>query len=153
MYNLNSKIECQYCKKKFKQETYLIKHQKNTKYCVIIQKQLVEKDIENSIQNLQNAKININREINDLVYDDDLIADASEDLLKKKNDEIHAVYLQFEKEKIIIDNEYNYNVSTLLNNGDIKNNLEQYYTFEKNKISKIQNIFSEFENKKLEIQN
>ena len=144
---------CKYCKKIFKKEIYLIKHQKNAKYCVIIQKKIAEKEVEKSIKNLQTVKEEINIEISDLLnLNGDLITNNSEELENKKIDEIHSMYLIFENDKIQIENEYNLQVYTLLDKGNIKHNLEEYYTIEKIKISKLQNIYSEFENKKSEIQ-
>ena len=144
---------CKYCKKIFKKEIYLIKHQKNAKYCVIIQKKIAEKEVEKSIQNLQTVKEEINDEIRDLLNTNgDLIVNNSGELEKNKIDEIHNVYLLAENDKILVENEYNLQVSTILEKGDIKHNLEEYYTLEKSKISKLQDIYSQFENKKLEIQ-
>ena len=149
-----NKNECQYCKKVFKKDIYLTKHQKNAKYCVIIQKQIAEQEVEKSIQNLQTVKEEINVEIQDLInVNGDLIESNSTELQKKKIDEIHSIYLEFENDKICIENEYNLEVSKVLNKGGIKNNLEEYYNLEKIKISKIQSIYTEFENKKIEIQN
>ena len=149
----NNKNECQYCKKTFKKDIYLAKHQKNAKYCVIIQKKIAEKEVEKSIQNLQTVKEEINDEIRDLLNTNgDLIVNNSGELEKNKIDEIHNVYLLAENDKILVENEYNLQVSTILEKGDIKHNLEEYYTLEKSKISKLQDIYSQFENKKLEIQ-
>ena len=145
-----NKNECQYCKKVFKKDIYLTKHQKNAKYCVIIQKQIAEQEVEKSIQNLQTVKEEINVEIQDLInVNGDLIESNSTELQKKKIDEIHSIYLEFENDKICIENEYNLEVSKVLNKGGIKNNLEEYYNLEKIKISKIQSIYTEFENKKI----
>ena len=149
----NNINECQYCKKTFKKDIYLAKHQKNAKYCVIIQKKIAEKEVEKSIQNLQTVKEEINDEIRDLLNTNgDLIVNNSGELEKNKIDEIHNVYLLAENDKILVENEYNLQVSTILEKGDIKHNLEEYYTLEKSKISKLQDIYSQFENKKLEIQ-
>ena len=149
----NNKNECQYCKKTFKKDIYLAKHQKNAKYCVIIQKKIAEKEVEKSIQNLQTVKEEINDEIRDLLNTNgDLIVNNSGELEKNKIDEIHSIYLLAENDKILVENEYNLQVSIILEKGDIKHNLEEYYTLEKSKICKLQDIYSQFENKKLEIQ-
>ena len=114
---------------------------------------MAEKEVEKSIQNLQTVKEEINDEIRVLLNTNgDLISNNSGELEKKKIDEIHSIYLLFENDKILLENQYNFQVSTLLEKGDIKNNLEEYYTLEKSKISKLQDIYSQFENKKSEIQ-
>jgi len=144
--------ECKFCKKNFKKESYVTKHQKNAKYCIIIQKKMAEEEVEKSIQDLQNVKEGIKDEIQELVnFTGDLIVNNSLDLEKKKIDEIHSKYLEFENEKMLIENKYNLQVSQFLDKGDLKTNIEEYYMIEKNKIDKIQELYSMFENEKNEI--
>ena len=143
-------VECRYCKKTFKKDSYLAKHQKTAKYCIIIQKKIAEKDIEDSIQNLMNAKESINKELNDLEEVNEF--NNLEELEKKKIDEIHSLYLDFEKEKINIENEYKSKAASIIDNINIQNNLEEYYNLDKIKIKKLNDMYLEFETKKKEVQ-
>lgn len=145
-------VECQYCKKKFKKDSYLAKHQKTAKYCIIIQKKIAGNDIEDSIQNLMIAKDSINKEIDEMEDINVSTLNNLEELDKKKIDEIHSLYLNFEKEKISIENEYNSNTSSFMSNNNIHNSLNDYYNLDKIKILKLHNIYTEFENKKKEVQ-
>ena len=145
---------CQYCKKKFKKESYLSKHQKNTKYCLTIQqKKDDEKELENTIQNLQNAKVGLNNEIMDIIVDnhDEIISNKTDDLEKMMIDEVHDAFLEFENKKILTEDEYNAQLSLLLNNN-LKNNMGEYYDTEKNKINKLQEMYLLFEKKKTDIE-
>ena len=145
---------CQYCKKKFKKESYLSKHQKNTKYCLTIQqKKENEKELEYTIQNLQNAKDGLNNEIMDIIVDnhDEIITDKTDELEKIMTDEVHDAFLDFESKKILIEDEYNTKLSLLLSNN-LKNNMGEYYDTEKNKINKLQEMFLLFEKNKIDIE-
>jgi hypothetical protein len=145
---------CQYCEKKFKKESYLSKHQKNTKYCLTIQqKKDDEKELENTIQNLQNAKAGLNNEIMDIIVDnhDEIISNKTDDLEKIMIDEVHDAFLEFENKKILAEDEYNTKLSLLLNNN-LKNNMGEYYDTEKNKINKLQEMYLLFEKKKADIE-
>jgi len=145
-------VECRYCKKTFKKDSYLAKHQKTAKYCIIIQKKIAGNDIEDSIQNLMIAKDSINKEIDEMEDINVSTLNNLEELEKKKIDEIHSLYLNFEKEKISIENEYNSNTSSFMSNNNIHNSLNDYYNLDKIKILKLHNIYTEFENKKKEVQ-
>lgn len=146
--------ECKFCKKNFKKENYLAKHQKSAKYCIIIQKKIAEEEVDKTIKNLQNVKEGIKDEIQELInITGDLIENNSVNLEKKKVDEIHAKYLEFENDKMLIENEYNIHLSDLLDKDNIKNNIEEYYDIEKIKIDKIQELYSIFEKEKNEIKN
>ena len=145
---------CQYCKKKFKKESYLSKHQKNTKYCLTIQqKKENERELENTIQNLQNAKVGLNNEIMEIIVDnqDEIINNKTDELEKMMIDEVHDAFLEFENKKILVEDEYNSHLSLLLNNN-LKNNMGEYYETEKNKINKIQEMYFLFEKNKLDIE-
>jgi len=122
--------ECEYCKNKFKKETYLLKHQKNAKYCLSIQK----------------GKEKLLKEVE--VVQSDIISE----LEKKKLNEIHDSFLEFENNKLELENEYNTNISNILEKQNLKNNIEEYYSIEKNKIDKLQELYALFEKNKFSIE-
>lgn len=122
--------ECEYCKNKFKKETYLLKHQKNAKYCLSIQK----------------GKEKLLKEVQ--VVQSDIISE----LEKKKLNEIHDSFLEFENNKLELENEYNTNISNILEKQNLKNNIEEYYSIEKNKIDKLQELYALFEKNKFSIE-
>lgn len=133
---MNSKYyECEYCKNKFKKEAYLSKHQKNTKYCLSIQEKNKNSQDEREVEEFEPIKINI-----------------VSDLEKKRLNEIHESFLEFEDSKLKLENEYNTNISNILEKQDLKNNIDEYYSIEKNKINKLQNLYSLFEKNKLSIE-
>jgi len=122
--------ECEYCKNKFKKETYLLKHQKNAKYCLSIQK----------------GKEKLLKKIE--VVQSDIISE----LEKKKLNEIHDSFLEFENSKLELENEYNTNISNILEKQNLKNNIEEYYSIEKSKIDKLQELYALFEKNKFSIE-
>ena len=122
--------ECQYCKNKFKKETYLAKHQKNAKYCLSIQKE--NKELLKKIEVVQ--------------------SDIISELEKKKLNEIHDSFLEFENNKLELENEYNINISNILEKQNLKNNIEEYYSIEKSKIDKLHELYALFEKNKIFIE-
>ena len=122
--------ECEYCKNKFKKETYLLKHQKNAKYCLSIQK----------------GKEKLLKKIE--VVQSDIISE----LEKKKLNQIHDSFLEFENSKLELENEYNTNISNILEKQNLKNNIEEYYSIEKSKIDKLQELYALFEKNKFSIE-
>jgi hypothetical protein len=127
--------ECEYCKNKFKKETYLTKHQKNAKYCLSIQKE-------------NKYKQKILKEVEIEVVQSDIISD----LEKKKINDIHETFLEFENSKLELEDEYNTNISNILEKQNLKNNIEEYYSIEKSKIDKLQELYALFEKNKILIE-
>lgn len=125
--------ECEYCKNKFKKETYLAKHQKNAKYCLNIRNKI--KNGQEIIEEVKNLE---------LIQDDNITK-----LENQKLNEIHDSFLEFENNKLLLENEYNINISNILDKQDLKNNIEEYYSIEKNKITKLQELYCLFEKNKI----
>jgi two-component sensor histidine kinase len=76
------------------------------------------------VQNLQNAKVNLNNEIMEIIDNnlDEIINNKTDELEKIKIDEVHAAFLDFENKKISIEDEYKNRLSLVLS-SNLKNNM------------------------------
>jgi hypothetical protein len=146
---MDVKKNCQYCNKLIK-ETYLLKHQKTAKFCIAMQNELKDKEIEK----LTIEKQNIEDQIKLLSTLKESHTDFNDDTLlniqQTKTSKLHEAYLEYEKQKLQIEEESKQSVDNYVNKENI-DNIDDFYNIDKIKFDKLQSIYSDFEQKKTEI--
>lgn len=141
---------CKYCFRNFINEKFVIRHQKTFKFCIELQNKYKQDELEK----LKNEKSIIKNKIKKLLNEnlEENIVNI-ENLDETKSKEIQNLFLEFQKNKNQIEDDYNNTTTQIVLKNNINENIDEYCNIDKIKMEKLKICHQEFEKSKKDIEN
>ena len=145
--------ECKYCQRKFINDKFFNRHQKTFKFCVEYQNNFIKDELENLKKQkslIEDEISSLNTSYENLIKEDVYL--TSKDIENLKSKEIEMLFLNFEKDKNSIEDEYGVTLNKIVLKNNINENIGEYCNIDKLKIEKLTTCYSEFEKSKKDIE-